>query len=48
MLGVVWLGVTAVVVAALVSRHAATPLFLVVAPFIGLASLYFFQAKGKT
>lgn len=34
--------------AVLTSRHAPTPMFLMIAPFAAIASLYFYQAKEKT
>lgn len=46
--GVITLAITLAVFALLMRRHAAAPVFLVIAPLAALTALYFLQAKEKT
>ena len=47
-LGFVWVLATGAVFAFLAGRHAPPMMFLVVAPFAAIASLYFYQVREKT
>jgi hypothetical protein len=46
--GIGWSLATGAVYAVFASRHAPTAMFLVVAPFVAIAALHFFQVKEET
>jgi len=46
--GVIWTVATGAVFAVFASRQAPPLMFLVIAPFAAIASLYFYQVKEKT